>query len=347
MACIITYNNKKYTQPEFNEYFKSHFFEFAGDFLGSKADIQGFKEFLNQNKELETDNIKSELGKNFPEKITEQELNEIKNIILNKNNNNSNIVYILFDIKEISPNLYTWDLRKIKANTTTKTILNDSLEKLLDELKNFNSNIRNNLKKDYIFNTDLFKEMIDIFDNRDFIEGAYYNYYKHKQLQDIGTFEEYVIYLKNKTDENILFKGFRNKSGYVHNTPNHSFYTPDRFIAEKFYLDEKGIKSYIIPKTIDSENKSANFKNDENLGYSVIRKNEEDFINNNGFKIIKLYTNDLGGDQIQYAVKKDFNLLELGSKKDIIEFTNFINNYRNNKELFYNFNFENINPFKC
>jgi hypothetical protein len=35
MACVITYNNKKYSQPEFNEYFKSHFFEFVGDFLNS------------------------------------------------------------------------------------------------------------------------------------------------------------------------------------------------------------------------------------------------------------------------------------------------------------------------
>ena len=50
MACIITYNGEKYTQPEFNEYFKSHFFEFAGDFIGSKSDIQGFKDFVgNQN----------------------------------------------------------------------------------------------------------------------------------------------------------------------------------------------------------------------------------------------------------------------------------------------------------
>lgn len=46
MACIITYNNKKYTQPEFNEYFKSHFFEFAGDFIGSKEDIEGFKKYV-------------------------------------------------------------------------------------------------------------------------------------------------------------------------------------------------------------------------------------------------------------------------------------------------------------
>lgn len=51
MACIIIYNNKKYTQQEFNEYFKSHFFEFAGDFLGSKQDIQGFKEFVQGEKD--------------------------------------------------------------------------------------------------------------------------------------------------------------------------------------------------------------------------------------------------------------------------------------------------------
>ena len=49
MACIITYNNKRYTQPEFNEYFKSHFFEFAGDFISQ--DIDGFKEWT---KSLET-----------------------------------------------------------------------------------------------------------------------------------------------------------------------------------------------------------------------------------------------------------------------------------------------------
>lgn len=50
MACIITYNNKKYTQSEFNEYFKSHFFEFAGDFISQ--DIKGFKNYINKNKKI-------------------------------------------------------------------------------------------------------------------------------------------------------------------------------------------------------------------------------------------------------------------------------------------------------
>ena len=59
MACIITYNNKKYTQSEFNEYFKTHFFEFAGVFLGSKQDIEGFKEFVN-NKSSQVENIEAQ-----------------------------------------------------------------------------------------------------------------------------------------------------------------------------------------------------------------------------------------------------------------------------------------------
>lgn len=69
MACIITYNNKKYTQPEFNEYFKSHFFEFAGDFIGSKKDLKGFKQFVNKpvfDKEL-AQKIQDKLQELYPE----------------------------------------------------------------------------------------------------------------------------------------------------------------------------------------------------------------------------------------------------------------------------------------
>ena len=47
MACIITYENKQYTQKEFEQYFKEHFTEFVDNFLGSKQDIEGFKEFVN------------------------------------------------------------------------------------------------------------------------------------------------------------------------------------------------------------------------------------------------------------------------------------------------------------
>ena len=46
MACIITYENKQYTQKEFEQYFKEHFTEFVDNFLGSEQDVEGFKEFV-------------------------------------------------------------------------------------------------------------------------------------------------------------------------------------------------------------------------------------------------------------------------------------------------------------
>jgi len=49
MACIITYENKQYTQKEFEQYFKEHFTEFVDNFLGSKQDIEGFKEYMKNN----------------------------------------------------------------------------------------------------------------------------------------------------------------------------------------------------------------------------------------------------------------------------------------------------------
>lgn len=83
MACIITYNNKKYTQPEFNEYFKSHFFEFAEDFLGSKEDIEGFKNFVsNENVFYQlTSSTESSVNYNFKlvDKISNN-LNKVKSL---------------------------------------------------------------------------------------------------------------------------------------------------------------------------------------------------------------------------------------------------------------------------
>ena len=49
MACIITYENKQYTQKEFEQYFKEHFTEFVDNFLGSKKDIEGFKSWVDSN----------------------------------------------------------------------------------------------------------------------------------------------------------------------------------------------------------------------------------------------------------------------------------------------------------
>lgn len=50
MACIITYKNNKYSQQEFEKYFKNNFNEFVNEFLSQ--DIEGFKKFVEQRKEL-------------------------------------------------------------------------------------------------------------------------------------------------------------------------------------------------------------------------------------------------------------------------------------------------------
>lgn len=47
MACIITYKNNKYSQQEFEKYFKNNFNEFFNEFLSQ--DIEGFKKFVNSN----------------------------------------------------------------------------------------------------------------------------------------------------------------------------------------------------------------------------------------------------------------------------------------------------------
>lgn len=39
MACIITYENKQYTQKEFEQYFKEHFTEFVGEFINTQPDV--------------------------------------------------------------------------------------------------------------------------------------------------------------------------------------------------------------------------------------------------------------------------------------------------------------------
>jgi predicted kinase len=39
MACIITYENKQYTQKEFEQYFKEHFTEFVGEFTSITPDV--------------------------------------------------------------------------------------------------------------------------------------------------------------------------------------------------------------------------------------------------------------------------------------------------------------------
>jgi hypothetical protein len=55
MACIITYKNNKYSQQEFEKYFKNNFNEFINEFLSQ--DIEGFKEFVKGKSDSITDKI--------------------------------------------------------------------------------------------------------------------------------------------------------------------------------------------------------------------------------------------------------------------------------------------------
>lgn len=151
------------------------------------------------------------------------------------------------------------------------------------------------------------------------------------ELNKIGTFEEYFQYINILTNENILYKGFKNKSNNVHKTPNHSYFTNDKKIAQKWYSDENGIKIFIIPKT-----STINFTADSKQNISNIRKEEENFINNTDNNLIKLNTIDIGGKQIQYILNKNIIPLELGSKQDIKKFKEFIDNKNLDKKTIQN-----------
>lgn len=55
MACVITYKNNKYSQQEFEKYFKNNFNEFVNEFLSQ--DIEGFRDFVNENQTIEENEV--------------------------------------------------------------------------------------------------------------------------------------------------------------------------------------------------------------------------------------------------------------------------------------------------
>ena len=57
MDCIITYNNKEYTQSEFNAYFKNHFYEFITDLLNSDKAIADMEKFVGNTNDKYEDNV--------------------------------------------------------------------------------------------------------------------------------------------------------------------------------------------------------------------------------------------------------------------------------------------------
>lgn len=141
-------------------------------------------------------------------------------------------------------------------------------------------------------------------------------------ILEIGTQEQYTEYLSSKfpsTAVPVLYKGMRNKSGHVHTTPGHSFFTADFGIADKWYKDSSGVKSYVV----DTQNVET-FRAPDGLTVSETRKAEEDFINNSESDVVVLDTNDIGGRQLQYVVKKGVTPYELGTEQDLSDFRDFV-----------------------
>jgi hypothetical protein len=141
------------------------------------------------------------------------------------------------------------------------------------------------------------------------------------ELATIGTSQQYSQYLDTITNEVIVYKGLRDKSTKVHDTPNHSYFTPNRVIADKWYKDERGVKTFVIPKVA-----SVEYKSDFSQGISKVRKDEETFINTAKEPLIKLNTIDIGAKQVQYVLNKNITALELGSKQDLEGFKSFVGN---------------------
>ena len=77
MACIITYKNNKYSQQEFEKYFKNNFNEFVNEFLSQ--DIEGFKEFVDNKQSLLQQESKSK------EQINTELENVLKDFLVTHN----------------------------------------------------------------------------------------------------------------------------------------------------------------------------------------------------------------------------------------------------------------------
>ena len=147
MSCIITYNNKKYTQTEFNKYFKSHFFEFAGDFISQ--DIEGFKEFVQGKQTFDKElaqKIQDKLQKLYPE----IKLNITNNPVWKQGDNVLNQL-IQDDYFEGNPKYFTeverisnLILNKLKFKTKE---FNGKYDESITDLQTYKTKVLNDLLK--------------------------------------------------------------------------------------------------------------------------------------------------------------------------------------------------------
>ena len=131
MACVITYNNKKYSQPEFNEYFKSHFFEFARDFFVKKSNKD--YSYINSIKELNIGDYIQE-GKSIA-KIVNISKTNFDFILIDDLNNIEKNNYDYYE------NLFQTGNHKIKKASKTAVNKFDKAKKIIDSIYESNKNV--------------------------------------------------------------------------------------------------------------------------------------------------------------------------------------------------------------
>ena len=142
---------------------------------------------------------------------------------------------------------------------------------------------------------------------------------ENPQLSEIGTVEQYTEYLNEISSEPIVYKGLRNKSNQVHITPNHTYFSANKEISEKWYKNEEGVKTFVIPNTATVDFRVLGYE-----GVNSLREQEQDFINSTEGQLIRLNTEDIGGRQIQYVLNRETPAIELGSQEDVEGFKNFV-----------------------
>ena len=206
MACTITYDNKQYTQKEFEQYFKEHFTEFVDNFLGSTQDIEGFKKFTDKEKiflnksENKINNsdkyfkdviqplIKT-LSKKFPNtKVTIISENELPEKLKGKNINSyykNNEVFI------------------IKEKVTPKITIEEFLHPFVNVLKDSNTDLYNSLLKEakQLFpelRADIKDSYRRVYDNKDDIDKEFLTQVLSQKVsqKQLTLFEQFKEWLK-------------------------------------------------------------------------------------------------------------------------------------------------------
>lgn len=116
MACIITYKNNKYSQQEFEKYFKNNFNEFVNEFLSQ--DIEGFKEFVKLPKEKLDKKQLEEGGVYLKEKLFSKSDEEWGKFLANKKPTVDQLVTI-GKLAEIDKRSKYDDVKKVYIDTET------------------------------------------------------------------------------------------------------------------------------------------------------------------------------------------------------------------------------------